>query len=142
VRHVLRLFDRLASELTKAERRRGARRLSAVERFALDVIREAYAAGRPASAMDVTRRVGVSGGRTTAVLDRLEEQHLISRTRVAHDRRMRLLIPTDTELDPGMNDAVSAAIIRTATTLPDDDWAAVERFLDAVVTELERDELA
>jgi hypothetical protein len=76
------------------------------------------------------------------VLDRLEEQHLISRTRVAHDRRMRLLIPTDTELDPGMNDAVSAAIIRTATTLPDDDWAAVERFLDAVVTELERDELA
>ncbi len=74
------------------ERRLKANGLTAAAWSALD---EAAGSAEPPSQRELARRLRVDGATLVATIDRLAERGLVLRTAAAHDRRVKLIVPTD-----------------------------------------------
>ncbi|MBT5220815.1 MAG: MarR family transcriptional regulator [Woeseia sp.] len=56
-----------------------------------DVLSELERAGQPLTMSDLSRELMVSNGNVTGVIDRLEKNGYVSRTRADHDRRIQYI---------------------------------------------------
>lgn len=86
--------------------------------------------GRPLSPADVSRRIGMSSGATTALLDRLEAAGHLRRTREHDDRRRVTLRPTP-EARERMQRFLALAggeVAEAVLAAPDEQLAAVIAF--------------
>lgn len=84
------------------------------------------------SSQELTRVLGVGSATVTGLVDRLVAQGLVARREDPHDRRVRLVEPTDSgrELIANLEEAGSVHMRGLLDTLDGDDLVALERIIN------------
>lgn len=110
--------------------------LSVTDAEALGEIVWAAQAGRPVSPIDLARRIGMTSGAVSVLIDRLERAGFVSRHRDDHDRRRVSLHPSPAALEgvSGFLDLAGAEIAAAMKQTSAEEVRVVRAFLERMTS--------
>lgn len=110
--------------------------LSVTDAEALGEIVWAVQTGRPVSPIDLARRIGMTSGAVSVLIDRLERAGYVSRRRDDEDRRRVSVHPSSSALEgvSGFLDLAGAEIAAAVRDTPAEEVRVVRAFLERMTT--------
>jgi len=121
------------AEAKLARRRQAVSGLTDTDRTAMRYILEAADAGREVTPSRLATRMHMSPASATVLVDRLVEAGLVQVSPHPTDRRKKLVVPADRDLDPDHIDPLTRRIRTLAATLPAAEAAIIAAFLEEVI---------